>query len=122
MKRNVFGAFMIIFTIYLSIILLISLICGAPMGNRAELHRYLFGAVGISILLPAGFTFFFMSTLDLSKRVEEMKEAAERQKNGNIFETMDIDVMIRDFVYALSQKKHLTPETCEELIAYIEEL
>lgn len=122
MKRKVFIVFMIIFTIYIAVILLVSLICGAPMGSRAELNRYLFGAVGISILLPVGFTFFFMSTLDLSKRVEEMKEAAEGQKNRNIFETMDIDVMIRDFVCALSKKKNLPQEKSEDLISYIEDL
>lgn len=122
MKRKAFIVFMIIFTIYIAVILLISLICGAPMGSRAELNRYLFGAVGISILLPVGFTFFFMNTLDLSKKLEERKEAAEHQKNRNIFDDMDINVLIRDFVNALSKKKNLPKEKSEDLISYIEDL
>lgn len=77
MKRKVFIVFMIIFTIYIVVILLISLICGAPIGSRSELNRYLFGAVGISILLPVGFTSFFISTLGLCKKLEEIKEAEE---------------------------------------------
>lgn len=121
MKRKVFVVFMIIFTIYIAITLLISLICGAPMGSRSELNRYLFGAVGMSVLLPVGFTFFFMSTLDLSKKVEEM-EAAELEKDKMLFENMDIHILIRDFVYALSKKKNLSREKADELISYIEDL
>lgn len=122
MKRKFFIVFMIIFTIYIAAILLVSLISGAPMGSRAELNRYLFGAVGISILLPVGFTFFFMSTLGLSKKLEEMKEAEEHQKNRNLYETMDMNVLIRDFVNALSKKKNLPKEKSEDLISYIEDL
>lgn len=120
MKRKVFVAFMIIFTIYIAIILLVSLICGAPTGSRSELNRYLFGAVGISILLPVGFSFFLTKTLELSKKMEE-KEEAEEKEDAAPFDISNIHVLIQQFVNAFSKKKNLTKEKREDLISYLED-
>lgn len=122
MKRKAFITFMVIFTIYIAVILLISLICGAPVGSRAELNRYLFGAVGMSMLLPFGFTFFLINTLKLSKKLEEIEKSEEGKMDGNFFDTMDINILIKDFVNALSKKRNLTKEKSEDLISYIEDL
>lgn len=118
MKRKTFIAFMIIFTAYISVTLFISLICGAPMGSRAELNRYLFGAVGMAMILPAGFSFFFVSTFYLSKRLDEI----ERAESENIFNTMDFNLMIKEFVNTLSIRKKLTREGKERLLTYLENL
>lgn len=118
MKHKVFAAFMIVFTIYIAVILLMSLICGAPMGSRAELNRYLFGAVGMSILLPAGFSFFFTRSLYLSKRLEE---AEENNEEGNVFNISNMSILIQQFVNALSKKRNLTQEKKEDLISYLED-
>lgn len=117
MKRKMFIAFMIIFTAYISVTLFISLICGAPIGSRAELNRYLFGAVGMAMILPAGFSFFFVSTFDLSKRLDEI----EREESENIF-NMDLNLMIKEFVNTLSIRKKLTREGKERLLTYLENL
>ena len=120
MKRKVFVAFMVIFTIYIAIILLVSLICGAPMGSKAELYRYLFGAVGISILLPVGFTFFLTKTLDLSLKIQE-KEETEQDRDEASFDISNVHVLIQQFVNAFSKKKKLTKEKREDLISYLED-
>ncbi|MDO4305363.1 MAG: hypothetical protein Q4C77_00900 [Eubacteriales bacterium] len=121
MKRKGFIAFMILFTIYIAVMLLISLISGAPMGSRAELNRYLFGAVGMSILLPVGFSFFFICTLDLSKKLEQSESSEESQEEKAILDISNMNVLIRQFVNAFSKKKRLTKEKREDLISYLEE-
>ncbi|MDO4339871.1 MAG: hypothetical protein Q4C91_17545 [Eubacteriales bacterium] len=121
MKRKVFIVFMIIFTIYIAGILLVSLICGAPMGSRAELNRYLFGAVGMSILLPGGFSFFFISALDLSKKLDGMEDMEKADEDGVVYDISNISMLIQQFVNAFSKKKNLTKEKKEDLISYLED-
>lgn len=121
MKRKAFIVFMVIFTVYIAGILLVSLICGAPTGSRAELNRYLFGAVGMSILLPGGFSFFFISALDLSKKLDEMEDMEKDEENRAVFDISNISVLIQQFVNAFSKKKNLTQEKRENLISYLED-
>lgn len=117
MKRKVFIGFMVVFTIYIAVILLVSLICGAPAGGRAELNRYLFGAVGLSIFLPAGFSFFFLCTLDLSKKLEEREVEEEKA----VLDISNLTMLIQQFVSAFSKKRNLTKEKREDLLSYLEE-
>lgn len=121
MKRKGFIIFMIVFTIYIAVILLVSLICGAPAGSRAELNRYLFGAVGISILLPVGFSFFFICTLDLSKKLEEKEMMNENQEEKVVLDISNLNMLIQQFVNAFSKKKNLSKEKREALISYLED-
>lgn len=124
MKRKLFTAVMIIFTILLAIILFVSLICGAPM-DRGELGRYVVGALGISILLPSGFTFFFLVTLRLSERAEEKEVETETEKK--VQESGDgyyipSEAQILTLVNTLAEERHLTPEERDRLLSYLEEL
>lgn len=120
MKRKGFIVFIVVFTVYIAAILLVSLICGAPMGSRAELNRYLFGAVGMSIVLPGGFSYFLISTLNLSKKLDE-KEMEENEESRAVFDISDIHILIQQFVNAFSKKKNLSQEEREDLIAYLED-
>lgn len=124
MKRKIFVAFMIVFTILLAIHLFISLICGPPAGS-GELIRYIVGAAGISLLLPAGFTFFFLATLHLSKRLEEKESETvveeEVQENKNNF-YIPSNAQILTLVNTLAEEKRLTPEEKERLLSYLEDL
>lgn len=123
MKRKLFIAFMIAFTILLSINLFISLICGAPVGSD-ELIRYIIGAVGMSVLLPSGFTFFFLATLRLSERLKESEEASvvkKEQENEDAVNTLT-DVQIPILVSAITKKRNLSSEEKERIISFIEEL
>ncbi|MDO5361776.1 MAG: hypothetical protein Q4F03_03905 [Eubacteriales bacterium] len=113
MKRKLFTAVMIIFTILLAIILFVSLICGAPVG-RSELGMYVVGALGISILLPAGFTFFFLVTLRLSERTEE----AELEE----LEDTETENRIPALVCAIAKERNLSSEEKERIISFIEDL
>lgn len=119
MKRKIFFIFMVIFTGYISSILFISFVCGAPMGCREELNRYLFGAVGLSILLPAGFSFFFINTLSLSRRLEEIEKSLGDKEHRDL---SAIHRMLEEFGNTLVKKKKLTSEEKERLLSYIEEL
>lgn len=124
MKRKLFTAVMVVFTILLAIILFVSLICGAPM-DRGELGRYVVGALGISILLPAGFTFFFLVTLRLSERAEEKNVETETekkvQKSGDGY-YIPSEAQILTLVNTLAEERHLTPEERDRLLSYLEEL
>lgn len=123
MKRKLFIAFMIAFTILLSINLFISLICGAPVGSD-ELIRYIIGAIGMSVLLPSGFTFFFLATLRLSEKLKKSEEAAvvkEEQENEDAVNTLS-DVQIPVLVSAIAKKQNLTEEEEERIISFIEDL
>lgn len=120
MKRKIFIAVMIIFTAIIAVTLFISLICGAPM-NSAGLLKYVFCAIGISILLPAGFTVFFIITLDLSEQLEEYEKDAvsdEKEKDSEITDNIPIPALVN----ALAKKKNLTPEEKERLLSYLEDL
>lgn len=117
MKRTLFIVCMVGFTIFLAAVLLISLICGAPADSK-DLGRYLFGAVGISVLLPSGFTFFFISTLDLSKKLEESEKTEEEDNTEETLEDVPVSVLVN----ALVGKQNLTPEEKEKLSSYIEDL
>ena len=123
MKRIVFIIFMIVFTIFIAINLFISLICGVPE-NSAEVGRYLFGAAGMSVLLPCGFTFFFISTLHLGKKLEELENAEEAEHETAKKDLPDnlADVPIPLLVNALAEKQNLTPEEKERLLSYLEDI
>lgn len=122
MKRKLFTAVMVVFTILLAIILFVSLICGAPM-DKGELGRYVVGALGISILLPAGFTFFFLVTLRLSERAEEKEVETEKkvQKSGDGY-YIPSEAQILTLVNTLAEERHLTSEEKDRLLSYLEEL
>ena len=113
---------MIVFTILLAINLFISLICGAPVGSE-EQGRYFIGAVGISILLPAGFTFFFLSTLRLSEKLEEKEsETVTEEEEAEPIADIPANVRIPALVSALAEKENLTPEERERLLSFLKEL
>ena len=123
MKRKLFIAFMIAFSILLSIALFVALICGAPAGSE-ELKRYVIGAVGISVFLPAGFTFFFLATLHLIKKLQESEElssAEEKQESEEDRDTLT-DAQIPALVSAIAKKQNLTEEEEERIISFIEDL
>ena len=123
MKRKIFVVFMIIFTVFLAVSLFVSLICGAPADGDG-LGRYIICAAGVSVLLPASFTFFFLTTLDLSRKLEEKESAAEAELKQEKEEASCIpdDVPIPALVSALTEKRNLTPEEKEKLLSYLEEL
>ena len=123
LKRKLLVVFMIVFTILLAVNLFIALICGAPLGSE-EQGRYFIGAVGISILLPAGFTFFFLSTLRLSERLQEKEsEAAEDvEEETNLATDIPTNIRIPALVNALAEKENLTPEERERLLSLLEEM
>ena len=123
MKRKIFVVFMIIFTVFLAVNLFVSLICGAPADGDG-LGKYIICAAGVSVLLPASFTFFFLTTLDLSRKLEEKESAAEAELKQEKEEASCIpdDVQIPALVSALTEKRNLTPEEKEKLLSYLEEL
>lgn len=123
LKRKLLVVFMIVFTILLAVNLFIALICGAPLGSE-EQGRYLIGAVGISILLPGGFTFFFLATLRLSEKLQESEDAAVIEYEQDYEEVVDTlsDVQIPALVNAIAKKQNLTEEEEERIISFIEEL
>ena len=123
MKRKIFVVFMIIFTVFLAVSLFISLICGAPADGDG-LGKYIICAAGVSVLLPASFTFFFLTTLDLSRKLEEKESAAEAELKQEKEEASCIpdDIPIPALVSALAEKRNLTPEEKEKLLSYLEEL
>ena len=123
MKRKIFVVFMIIFTVFLAVNLFVSLICVAPADGDG-LGRYIICAAGVSVLLPASFTFFFLTTLDLSRKLEEKESAAEAELKQEKEEASCIpdDVPIPALVSALTEKRNLTPEEKEKLLSYLEEL
>lgn len=122
MKRIIFIIFMIFFTIFIAVILFVSLICGIPE-NSAEAGRYLFGAIGMSVLLPSGFTAFFISTLHLSKKLEEIEKAeeVEDEEESNTADVL-VNAPIPELVNALAEKQNLTPEKKERLLSYLEDM
>lgn len=117
MKRKLFIAFMVVFTILLASILFISLICGAPMDGN-EVGRYIFGAAGISLLLPASFSFFFITTFDLNKKLEDLEKAAQNNNNPEIQNS----ILIGALVNALAEERNLSPEGRKKLKKYLEDL
>ena len=123
MKRKIFVVFMIIFTVFLAVNLFVSLICGAPADGDG-LGKYIICAAGVSVLLPASFTFFFLTTLDLSRKLEEKESVAEAELKQEKEEASCIpdDVPIPALVSALTEKRNLTPEEKEKLLSYLEEL
>lgn len=125
MKRKLFAAAMMIFTVLLAVILFVSLICGAPIG-RGDIGRYVVGALGISILLPSGFTFFFLVTLRLSEKArvgeEEMEtEEAESEKSKDLEES-DTEDRIPALVCAIAKERNLSSEEKDRIMSFIEEL
>lgn len=122
MKRKVFIAFMIVFTVFLGVNLFISLICGAPW-DSSELERYIVGAAGMSILLPASFTLLVIRTLDMGRKSEKAENSAEDKEEGErAFDAADIDAQIPAFVSSLAEKRNLTPEQTEKLLAFLEDI
>ena len=123
MKRKIFVVFMFTFTVFLAVSLFVSLICGAPADGDG-LGKYIICAAGVSVLLPASFTFFFLTTLDLSRKLEEKESAAEAELKQEKEEASSIpdDVPIPALVSALTEKRNLTPEEKEKLLSYLEEL
>ena len=123
MNRKIFVVFMFTFTVFLAVSLFVSLICGAPADGDG-LGKYIICAAGVSVLLPASFTFFFLTTLDLSRKLEEKESAAEAELKQEKEEASCIpdDVPIPALVSALTEKRNLTPEEKEKLLSYLEEL
>ena len=130
MKRKLFAAAMMIFTVLLAVILFVSLICGAPIG-RGDIGRFVVGALGISILLPSGFTFFFLVTLRLSEKARVGEEEMETEEAKKTAETMQerggdfyipSEAQILTLVNTLAEERHLTPEERDRLLSYLEEL
>ena len=124
-KRKLFVAFLITFSVFLSVCLFTSMICGAPSEN-GEFGRYLFGALGMALFLPAGFTFFLFQTLSLKQELEQL-ESEETEKSGTRTEGMILNdperkLSIPALVNALAEKQNLTQEEKEELLSYLEEL
>lgn len=119
MKRKLFIAFMVVFTILLAIILFASLISGAPVG-RGEMGRYIVGAAGISLLLPTGFTVFFFLTLHLSERVQKKDEEKEKQKKEEHY--VPTKAQILTCMNSLVEEKQLTPEERDRLLSHLKEL
>ncbi|MGN0400264.1 MAG: hypothetical protein ACI4EO_09095 [Blautia sp.] len=125
MKRKLLVAFLIFFSVFLSVCLFTSMMCGAPSDN-GELGRYLFGAVGMALFLPAGFSFFLFQTLKLNQELENL-ESAEAAKTGSHTESESMrdyhmDSQLPALVNALAEKRNLTEKEKEDLLAYLEEL
>lgn len=120
MKRRIFIAVMIIFTVVMAVNLFIALICGAPIDSDG-LGRYVFCAIGISILLPTGFTLFFARTLDLTEQLEAYEKSTGENENKKNSEIPD-DISMPALVNALAEKRKLTPEEKERLLSFLEEL
>lgn len=123
MKRKILIAFMVVFAILSAVNLFNSLICGAPAGG-AEQGRYLIGAVGTSVLFPAGFTFFFLTTLFLSEKLRESEEAAvtaEEREKEEVMNTLE-EVQVPILVNAIAKKQNLTEEEEKSIISFIEDL
>ena len=123
LKRKLLIAFMIVFTILLAVNLFISLICGAPIGSE-EQGRYFIGAVIISILLPSGFTFFFLSTLRLSERLQEKESetAADEEYVTDPATDIPANIRIPALVNALAEKENLTAEERERLLSFLKDI
>ncbi|MDO4321753.1 MAG: hypothetical protein Q4C61_04430 [Lachnospiraceae bacterium] len=127
MKRKIFIVVMVIVTVMIAVNLFISLICGAPMDGDGT-GRYVFCAIGTSVLLPAGFTLFFIMVLDLSEQLEEYKENAEKEHKCTEKEAdkrspeIPDNVSIPALVNALAEKGNLTPAEKERLLAYLEDM
>ena len=125
MRRKIFIAFMIVFTVLVSCTLFVSLLCGVPVDSE-DVGRYIFGAAGMSVFLPAGFSFFLVYALDLSRELKRREEAVEEEqdskKESAASVTSDMDVQIPALVNALAEKRKLTPEEKEKLLSYLEEL
>lgn len=124
MKRKILVVFMILFTVFIAVNLFVSLICGAP-ANGDGLRKYILCAAGISVLLPASFTFFFLTTFHLSKKLEEKEQATvveeEKKESEDILNTF-ADVQIPALVNAIAKKQNLTAEEEERIISFIEDL
>ena len=123
MKRILCIAFMIAFSILLSVNLFISLICGAPAGG-SELRWYIVGAAGMAVLLPSGFTFFFLAALRLSEKLQESVNASVIEKEReceDVANTLE-DVRLPVLVNAIAKKQNLTEEEEERIISFIEDL
>ena len=124
MKRKIFVVFMIIFTVFLAVNLFVSLICGAPADGDG-LGKYIICAAGISVLLPAGFTLFFLATLLLNEKLMEKEQATvveEEKKEREDIENTFADVQIPALVNAIAKKQNLTAEEEERIISFIEDL
>ena len=124
MKRKILVVFMILFTVFMAVNLFVSLICGAP-ANGDGLIKYILCAAGTSVLLPASFTFFFLTTLHLSEKLEEKEQATvveeEKKESEDILNTF-ADVQIPALVNAIAKKQNLTAEEEERIISFIEDL
>lgn len=121
MKRKLFTTFMVVCVIVLAVMLFIAMICGAP-AESTQVGKYIICAAVVAILLPAGFLFFFMKTVDLSKKLEEQNE--ESQVSFDIDEALDnnsFDIPVSVLVNALANKRNLTKEEKKELLAYLED-
>lgn len=125
MKRKLFAAAMMIFTVLLAVILFVSLICGAPIG-RGDIGRYVVGALGISILLPSGFTFFFLVTLRLSEKArvgkEEMETEEAKSEKSKDLEDSNTEDRIPALVCAIAKERNLSSEEKDRIMSFIEEL
>lgn len=117
MKRKLFVAFMVVFTVLLAIELFIALICGAPIDGN-DVGRYIFSAAGISILLPASFSFFFITTIDLSKKLENIEKATKDNESSEIPDNIPIAALVN----ALAEERNLSPEGKKKLKKYLEDL
>lgn len=129
MRRKVLIVLFVFVSAFWSAILFVSLICGAP-SDKGEMARYLFGAAGMSLILPGGFIFFLIRTLDLTRELEkyeQMQNGKEETKGQRVTAYLQQDEEEEDFrlpvlMSALDEKRNLSREESDELISYLEDL
>lgn len=122
MKKKIFVACMIMVGAFLAAFLFAAMISGAPIGS-SQLRGYVICAAVVAVLLPAGFVYFFISTVKLSKKLEEQEaDVRESEKSDDVQEESPVDMPVSVFVSAFAEKRSLTKEAKEELKAYLEEL
>ncbi|MGN0316262.1 MAG: hypothetical protein ACI4EG_15930 [Fusicatenibacter sp.] len=127
MWRKILIVFLTVAAVFWSVTLFVSLICGAP-SDKSELTRYLIGAAGMSLVLPGGFLFFLIRTMDLTKELEKyesmeteetkVKEVQAFDEHDETGDSFHLPVLMS----ALGEKRNLSQEEREELLSYLEDL
>ena len=121
MKKKLFNIFLIVCIICMAVSLFVAMICGAPT-ESTHAWRYVICAAVVSVLLPAGLIFFFITTVNLSRRLEEQNEESMAFSNiDEILRRNSYDIPVSVLVNALTKKKNLTKEEKKELLAYLED-
>ena len=121
MKKKLFNIFLIVCIICMAVSLFVAMICGAP-AESTHAWRYVICAAVVSVLLPAGLIFFFITTVNLSRRLEEQNEKSMAFSNiDEILRRNSYDIPVSVLVNALTKKRNLTKEEKKELLAYLED-